>query len=233
MTRITALSLLVLSVAATGQARELRPERIWIPAGDLRLEATFFAERGFAVLVPMRRGRGASDGEYPETYGCSVPALAEGVERGIADVDAALAFALRQSWVDPTRVVLGGMSRGGFLSALYPSVRPVTAKGVINFAGGWTPDWCDATARFNEHLFGRAGRATLPMLWLYTENDRNYGPSAIRRHHGAFTTSGGMADLRLFPAIGHDGHDLLPRSVTVWQPAVERFLERIGVPGKP
>ena len=36
------------------------------------------------------------------------------------------------------RFVLGGMSRGGLLSVLYPSRRRTNAKGVINFASGWT-----------------------------------------------------------------------------------------------
>ena len=118
---------------------------------------------------------------------------------------------------------------GGGLSVVYPSVRRVTAKGVINFGGGWTPDWCDATAHFNEKMFGSAGRATLPMLWLYTENDRNYGPASIRAYHRAFTNSGGSAELQLFPPIGYDGHDLLLRSVAVWQQAVDDFLRRIGL----
>jgi dienelactone hydrolase len=270
------LLLAVLSVAAPGQAEELRAETVWIPtvespaartARQLRLEATlyhppgrgpfpvllfnhgstgnariaptmtvrypevarFFVERGFAVMVPMRRGRGASEGVYDEAYGCDPARLANGVERGTADVEAAVTFALRQSWADPTRLVLGGMSRGALLSVLYPSVRRLTPRGVINFAGGWTPDWCDGRARFNEQMFARAGRVTLPMLWLYAENDRNYGPSSIHTYHRAFTKSGGAADLRLFPAIGHDGHDLLPRSAAVWQQAVDDFLERIGL----
>jgi dienelactone hydrolase len=192
--------------------------------------AQFFVERGFVVLMPMRRGRGASGGQYGEAYGCDPAVLSQGVERGTADVEAALTFALKQTWADPTRLVIGGMSRGGLLSVLYPSVRQVNARGVINFAGGWTFDACDARARFNEQMFGRAGRAKLPMLWLYAENDRNYGPASIRGYHRAFTKAGGSAELRMFPPIGHDGHDLLPRSGAVWQQAVEEFLTRIGLP---
>jgi dienelactone hydrolase len=190
--------------------------------------AEFFVERGFAVLMPMRRGRGASGGQYGEAYGCDPARLAEGVERGTADVEAALTFALKQTWADPTRLVIGGMSRGGLLSVLYPSVRPVNARGVINFAGGWTFDGCDARARFNEQMFDRAGRSKLPMLWLYAENDRNYQPASIRAYHRAFTKAGGSAELRMFPPIGHDGHDLLPRTGAAWHQAVDDFLTRIG-----
>ena len=102
--------------------------------------ARFFVERGWAVLIPMRRGRGASDGEYLERYECESPALSSGLDRAIEDLDAVMAFVAQQPWVDRNRLLLGGMSRGGFLSIVYASLRPTGAKGVINFAGGWTAD---------------------------------------------------------------------------------------------
>jgi len=208
---------------STGGMRRLPTETLRYPS-----VAQFFVERGFAVMIPMRRGRGASEGEYGELSGCTPVVLSGGVERGIADVEAALTFLRKRSWADPTRLVLGGMSRGGFLSVVYPSVHPVNARGIINFSGGWAADWCNTA--FNEEMFGRAGRATLPMLWLYTENDRNYGPASIRAYHRAFTSAGGSAQLQLYPPIGSDGHDLLLRSVMVWQPAVDDFVKRIGLP---
>jgi hypothetical protein len=67
------------------------------------------------------------------------------------------------------------------------------------------------------------------MLWLYSENDRNYGPGAVRAYHHAFTRSGGTAELQLFPPIGHDGHILLPGAVQVWGPTVQAFLTRLGL----
>ena len=192
--------------------------------------ARFFVERGWAVLIPMRRGRGASGGEYLERYDCDRASLASGVERGLADIDAALAFVSSQPWADMDRLLLGGMSRGGLLSVLYPSQRQTKARAVINFAGGWTVERCDRATRFNADTFAEAGRAgKLPMLWLYSENDRNYGPGAVQSYHRVFIQGGGTAELRLFPPIGHDGHILLPGAVTVWQTAVQDFLARIGV----
>ena len=153
----------------------------------------------------MRHGRGASGGEYLERYDC---------DRAIADLDAVLAFVSAQSWADPARLLLGGMSRGALLSVAYPSRRPTNARGVINFAGGWMAERCDNTIRFNADVFAEAGRTgTLPMLWLYSENDRNYGPAAIPSYHRAFTQAGGTAELQIFPPIGHDGHILLPGAV--------------------
>jgi dienelactone hydrolase len=192
--------------------------------------ARFFVERGFAVLIPMRRGRGASGGDYLERYDCDTGILSAGLDRAIEDLDAVMTFVSGQPWADRGRLLLGGMSRGGFLSIVYASTRATGARGLVNFAGGWTVEACDQRIRFHEPALASAGRsARLPTLWLYSENDRNYGPTAVRAYHRAFTGAGGAADLELFPPIGHDGHILLPRSVAVWGPAVDVFLRRLGL----
>jgi dienelactone hydrolase len=195
--------------------------------------ARFFVERGFTVLVPMRRGRGASDGDYLERYECDTAMLGAGLDRAIEDMDAVMAFVTAQGWAERP-LLLGGMSRGGFLSIVYASTRPTGARAVINFAGGWIAEWCESRIHFHERMLASAGRtASLPMLWLYSENDRNYGPASVRASHRAFTGAGGTADLHLFPPIGHDGHILLPRSVSVWSSTVDTFLRplapRLGV----
>lgn len=192
--------------------------------------ARFFVERGWAVLIPMRRGRGASGGDYLERYDCDRAILGSGVDRAVEDLDAVLAFVSSQPWADMDRFVLGGMSRGGLVSVLYPSQRRTNAKGVINFAGGWTVERCDKATRFNTDTFAEAGRAgKLPMLWLYSENDRNYGPGAVQSYHRAFIQGGGTSELQLYPPIGYDGHILLPGAIIVWQKAVQDFLVRLGL----
>jgi dienelactone hydrolase len=202
------------------------------PTETLRYSETarFFVERGWAVLIPMRRGRGASGGQYLERYDCETGVLTAGLERAIEDFDAVMAFVSAQPWADRSRLLLGGMSRGGFLSIVYASMRPTGAKGVINLAGGWTVEACDQRIRFHEPTLSEAGRsARMPMLWLYADNDRNYGPAAVRAYHRAFTGAGGTAELQLFPPIGHDGHILLPRSVSVWSTAVDAYLRQLGL----
>jgi dienelactone hydrolase len=254
-------------IAAWSPPAPLPAKTVWIPIGDLRLEATlyrptaparlpvvifnhgstgggaisprltlrspvparFFVERGFAVLAPMRRGRGASDGDHAEGSGCGRESLSIGVERAVADLDAVMAYVGEQPWADPTRVVMAGQSRGGMLSVVYAAQRPGRVRGVVNFSGGWTGHWCDASTSFNEDTFASAGRSrTVPMLWLYSENDRYYGPDAIATYHRAFTRSGGNAALQLFPPIGGDGHRLAGYT-EVWRKAVEDYLKRIGM----
>jgi pimeloyl-ACP methyl ester carboxylesterase len=217
--------LLVFNHGSTGRGRGSPTETLTYPE-----VARFFVERGIAVLVPMRRGRGASDGDYLERYDCDTGTLSAGLDRAIEDMDAVMAFVSVQAWVDRGRLLLGGMSRGGFLSIVYASMRPTGARGVIDMAGGWTVEVCDQRVHFHASTLAGAGRsAKLPTLWLYSENDRNYGPAAVRAYHRAFTGAGGAAELHLFGPIGHDGHILLPRSVSVWAGAVDAFLQRIGV----
>jgi dienelactone hydrolase len=168
-------------------------------------QAAFFVGQGLAVLAPMRRGRGASDGVYAEREGpCEAHTLSAGVMRAIEDADAALAYLRAQPWADPARVLVAGQSRGGLLAVAYAAERPGAARGVINFAGGWTSQRCDDAGRgFNQAAFAAAGgRTRIPMLWLYAEEDSYYSAAWIRRYHEAFAQAGGVATLRLFPGFG-------------------------------
>ena len=133
-------------VAETGAIPLTEKRRLGAPR-ELHLEAFLY--------------RPALTGSRPvlvlERYDCERAVLAAGVERAVEDLDAALAFVAARPWADPTRLLLGGMSRGGLLAVLYPSRRAVAARGVVNFAGGWTVERCDGRTRFNEDTFAEGG----------------------------------------------------------------------------
>ncbi len=194
-------------------------------------QAQFFVERGFAVLAPMRRGRGASDGAHAEYEGtCEPDVLGAGLARAIEDVDAAMTYLRAQPWADPKRMLIAGQSRGGILSVAYAAERPGTVRGVINFAGGWTSQRCDDRGSgFNRATFAAAGgRTRVPTLWLYAEEDGYYSAAWIRRYHEAFAQAGGVATFRLFPAFGANGHRLVDR-VEIWKAAADDFLRRLNL----
>jgi dienelactone hydrolase len=201
---------------AVAPSATMRPHRL----------AAFFVERGFAVLAPMRRGRGASDGAHAEYEGtCDPQILNPGLARAVEDVDAAMAYLRREPWADADRVLIAGQSRGGILSVAYAAERPSAVRAVINFAGGWTSQRCDERGQgFNQPTFASlGGRSRVPTLWLYGEEDSYYSAARIRRYHDAFVQAGGSATLHLAPAFGADGHRLVDR-VELWKGPVDEFL---------
>ena len=184
-------------------------------------EAAVFTRMGYVVVAPMRRGRGASGGVYRESYECD--AGAAGVEDAVADTDAVMAYLRGLPFVDTSRIILAGISRGGFLSVMYAERRPAGVGAVINFVGGWHGDRC--VSDFNTRAFRRAASATtVPMLWLYAENDHVFRVDSIKSFKWAFFEGGGNLEFRLYPSPQRHGH-MLPKYVDVWQSDAETFLK--------
>jgi dienelactone hydrolase len=173
----------------------------------------------------MRRGRGASEGRSDEPISCNHGTNFSAMDNAVADTDAALAYARTLPFIDASRVVLSGSSRGGILSVYYAEQRPGVAKGVVNFVGGWTGDGCSGD--FNGTLYRKAAAAKLPTLWLYTENDSYYSAQSIRHYAKLYEESGGKIALRLYPPVGKDGH-YLSRYPDVWRRDVDGFLDGLG-----
>jgi len=203
--------------------------------GRMRLAAqsSAFVEMGFAVLVPTRRGYGASGGDWAEGYGtCSEPDYYRAGLETARDLRAAVEAVRGEPWADARHVVLAGQSAGGF-GSLAAAAGPFEGlRAVINFAGGrgsLAPDQVCGEAKLVEAMerFGQAAR--VPGLWLYSVNDRYFGPDLARRMHQAFVRSGGAAEFVEAPAIGLDGHGYFARAMDDWAPRVARFLERAGV----
>ena len=73
-------------------------------------------------------------------------------------------------------------------------------------------------------------QARLPVLWIYTENDKLFGPSLSQRMAEAYKAGGAPMDYRLLPAFGEDGHGLFSKrdGMAIWTPTVGGFLQKIG-----
>lgn len=197
-------------------------------------EARWLLDRGFAVLVPMRRGRGLSEGTYGEaTYDTShsgqIIDVSQGIEEAIEDLEAALLFGRSLSFVRQGPVLLAGQSRGGFLSVVFAGRRPQDVLGVVSFAGGWMGGG-PALEHFNTTYFAEAGKGSgqsVPQLWLYAERDSFYGEAHIRANHAAFEAAGGAARFEFYRGLPGDGHRL--RSFpNLWRPAADQFLDSLS-----
>ena len=227
------LPTLVFNHGSTGAGTD--PSRFARPL-DYPALARFFVERGWAVVMPARRGRGGSEGEYDEGFGpdrargysCEPGRSIPGADRALDDIDAAMAAVLAMPFVDRSRVVIGGQSRGGVLSVAYAGRHGDQVKGVINFVGGWMGTRCANASAINEALFARGRRYSGETLWLYGDGDVFYSLGHSRANFAAFERAGGKGTFHEFPAdVG--GHRIVERPDR-WGPAVEDYLARRGLP---
>lgn len=211
------------------------------PAGDPKqgepqaAQAKFFTDRGYIVLVPMRRGRGTSGGTSLESLdkSCDPGSWQTGLDAAYEDVTAAIDFGLTLPGVDATRILLAGESRGGFLSVAYAAQGPRRSRivGVINFVGGWVAQAEDnCPTDFNEIAFRKYGGATpILELWLYGDGDRFYSTPSIRSYAQAYASRGGKVAFRLVAGVPDNGH-LLPGYPALWSEYVDLYLKSRGLP---
>ena len=219
-------------VPLTDQARRLES-----PAMLLNT-AVAFAQRGYAVLMPLRRGFGATGGEFAEDPGtCSDAAYARGERAAADDVLAAYAFARKLSYVDASRIILAGQSAGG-VAALYAAAQaPDGLVAVLAFAAGRGADparpGVPCAAERMATVFEEVGRSLhAPALLYYSENDLLFGPQTSRGWFARLKAGGAHAEYVLQPPFGANGHFVFTdvAGAALWLPVVERFLARHGVP---
>lgn len=221
---------IVLSHGAWGPAARRREK----PRIAMEPESTWFAERGFVVVVPMRRGYGASEGEVAETSGpCDD---ANYLRSGLASADdilAAVDWTRARADVDPSRIVLVGYSAGGWGALGAASRAPAGVIAIVNASGGrgaFKQDgWPCRPDRMLEAATEFARTTTVPTLWLYAENDALFGPNFTPQLVAAWRAGGGRAEFHLLPPIMADGHGLFTsvEGLPYWTPFVADFLARV------
>jgi dienelactone hydrolase len=196
--------------------------------------------RGFAVVLPQRPGHGETGGPYVETQGpCEAPDYARAGRRTAATMVAALAFLRRQTDlpVDPARVVVFGVSAGGWGGLALAADPPPGLVGVVAFApgrGGRSYGIAGRTCAPNR-LVAAAGvlgqAARVPVLSIYAQNDTFFPPALAARIGTAHAV---LASSRwvMVPAFGGEGHRIAedPAAVPLWEPEVVSSLRHWGLP---
>lgn len=199
----------------------------------------YLVSKGFAVMVPTRVGYGETYGEYdPEASGaCNAPRLEPMSMVASDQVLATLEFAKTLPYIDSTRWLVMGQSVGGLASVATVWRHPPGLLGGINFAGGvgGNPDTAPGepcSPQETSRLWGnKAAEASVPMLWLYWENDRYWGPDYPKKWHQAWVRGGAKAELHTLAAAGkegQDGHGAMGFDMDHWVPLAEVFLARLG-----
>jgi len=204
-------------------------------------QAHFFTQRGFAVFVPTRIGYGEMQTNFdPENSGsCNNRNYAATAESSSTEILAALDYAKQQPDVDPTRVVIVGVSVGGFATTASAAKNPAGLVAAINFAGGAGGDpvghpGIPCQGNQLEDMYSSFGKVSKsPMLWIYAENDLYFNPNHSQAWHAAFVKAGGNAEYHLLPPFAKNGHTLFSQGVEIWSPIVAQFLGNLGFPAQP
>jgi dienelactone hydrolase len=213
-----------------GRYRSLNPIREWI-------------HRGYAVVVPVRRGYGASGGDrLGDAYGsCARPDFRRAGEGAAVDILAAVQWAKTQRDLDAKRWLLVGQSSGGFASIYTASKRPDGLVAVLAFAPGrgGDPQTRPGKPCASDHLAklfaSVAPQITVPVLWFYAVNDQYIGPATGKLWFDSFREAGGNGDLVQVPPFPRNlGHGVYPSSAgtPLWTAAVATFFHdhRIALP---
>jgi dienelactone hydrolase len=200
----------------------------------------WFVEHGYVVVLPQRRGHGATAGVMAESIGtCTDP---DHYSSGLAaadDIEGAVSFMSAQPFVAPGEAIVVGISSGGWASLALASRNPAGVRAVVNIAGGrggrpfgMRVDAVCGEQRLIEaaESYGRSAR--IPTLWLYANNDSYFRPDLARHLASAWRNSGGNADLHIFAAYGADGHNLADDRAgwDVWGRTLDTFLKGLNEP---
>ena len=225
----------ILNHGVSASARERARE-----SSDLLINsAAVFARRGYVVVMPLRRGFGATGGEMAEDPGsCSNPDYRTAESNAADDVMAAYDYARTLPYVDGNRMILAGQSAGGMVALFTAGTRtPPGLQAVLAFAAGrggdpdinpGVPCAIEPVARVFD-MIGKTIR--VPVLMNYAENDLFFSPKVSRQWYDRLNASWGDAEYALQPAFGKDGHYLFGDTLGVryWLPTVEGFLGKHGI----
>jgi dienelactone hydrolase len=206
--------------------------------GRVRYEtaAAYLVRRGFAVWLPTRLGYGDSGvTSDPEDSGtCKLKNYPPAYEASAQSALDVIAYASKQSFADPSRIVVIGQSFGGTTAIALAAKHPPGLLGTVNFAGGGGgnpethPGQPCRPDRLASMFAGYGATARIPTMWIYTANDRWMGASYPQQWFAAYAKAGGTGQFAAMPAFGDDGHTLFSKGFPVWRPIVDKFLADVG-----
>lgn len=195
----------------------------------------YFVSLGFVVLVPTRVGYGESGGPDVEDSGtCEARRYEPVYEAAAAQSHAVVAAARALPYVDTGRGLVVGQSFGGATAlALAASTLP-GMRGAVNFAGGGggNPDThpeqpCSPVA-LQRLMAGYGATAKVKTLWLYSVNDRFWGPDLPKAWFAAYKAQGGQGRFVSLPPYKDNGHGIFSGNPSAWQAEFEAFVRELG-----
>jgi dienelactone hydrolase len=170
---------------------------------------TTLAEKGYLVMMLVRRGYGNSQGPDSEF----LHTAAESGLAGAKDVKCAIQYMRKRPDVINDKIVVMGQSQGGWIALASSTVDIEGVVGAVNISGainfGQGKGLGIRSLEVEGHLeecskiFGKTAR--VPVLWIYAEND-NHLPSSVKNWFSAFESNGGKGSLVIKSPYKDNGH---------------------------
>lgn len=195
----------------------------------------YFVSLGFVVFVPTRVGYGDSGGPDVEYSGrCEDRNFAPAYSAAADQTVAVVRMAKDLPYVDVSRGIVVGQSFGGMTSIAISARGMPGLVGAVNFAGGGGGSPTDrpekpCSANRLATLYKNYGTTSkVPTLWLYSENDRYWGPDLPKKWFSDFVDAGGKARFVQLPPYRDNGHGIFSGNPSSWKPAFEAFVHDVG-----
>ena len=199
--------------------------------------ASYWTDKGFAVVAPIRPGYGSTGGPDVEDHGpCDRgPDYNRTASEAAIAIVAAVAWARAQPWARADRLLLEGQSVGGLATVAAAALHPRGVVGYVNFSGGSGGDPQRSPGQscrpdLIRSLYAGFGASTrIPGVWFYAANDEYWGPEAPKAWGRAYNASGGQATLVFTgPTPNGKGHSLLASAPQLWTSGLDAFVRTLG-----
>jgi len=197
--------------------------------------STWLLERGYMVVMPLRRGYG-DNSPWAEHYGtCNGADYARAGNATADDMLATARYLATQPVVRPERILLVGVSAGGWGVVAAASRNPEGVFATINFSGGrgghqgkYADENC-APGNLVKAAGVFGSRARVPSLWLYAKNDTFFDGDLSGRMFEAYKSAGGNVEYVLFPDFKKEGHNIFGDAdgKRLWGQPADAFLQRL------
>jgi dienelactone hydrolase len=195
----------------------------------------WFVDRGYIVVIPQRRGYGATGGDLQDSIGtCDNP---DHYASGLAaadDIASTIEFMSKQPFVDHDNTLVVGISSGGWASLALAARNPKSVKAIVNFAGGrgghahgHNQEIC-APERLEHAAHDYASTARIPTIWFYANNDSYFSPDIAQMLAQAWSDGGGLVEAHILKSFGWDGHNLADDRAgwDLWGDSLDNFILR-------
>ena len=184
-------------------------------------------------MFALRRGYGVTGGTWAEDLGqCPGADFDRAGREAARDIRPVVEYATALPFAQKDGAVVVGHSGGGLGTIAYGSAPHPAVGALVSMAGGrgghwqFKPNSVCHSERLIESVrrFGRG--ATIPMLWVYSENDSFFDLSLARVMQQAYLEGGGQAGLQAIAPFDKDGHFVFTGKggSQLWGPPVERYL---------